>query len=269
MQEAGEHLMAVTLHAAGEHGAVEHVEGGEERVSAVAFVFVRQGTGAAGLHRQLQLGAVEHLDLTLLFDEQHHRMGRRIDVEADHLAELGHEVWAAEDPKSERAMGCEPMRRPDALHRRDADPDGFGYGRRVQCVASWGGSVAVRSTTRLITSWPSDGTRKHRVLLRRSFYALGRKALLTAPDAGLGRAGPAHDLDRAHTLRREQHDFGAPNVLLGRVAVGGDRLQTAAVGGAEPSWRCGGPYPRLAWRQPERNPRSESTVRIDPLALYA
>jgi hypothetical protein len=39
-----------------------------------------------GLQRQSRLGAIERLDLALFVDRQHHRVRRRIDVEADHVA---------------------------------------------------------------------------------------------------------------------------------------------------------------------------------------
>ena len=38
--------------------------------------------------RQAGLGAVEGLDLALLVDREHHRMGGRIDIEADDVAQL-------------------------------------------------------------------------------------------------------------------------------------------------------------------------------------
>ena len=44
------------LHAAAEDGAVEDVEGGEQRGRAVALVVMRHGAGAALLHRQAGLG---------------------------------------------------------------------------------------------------------------------------------------------------------------------------------------------------------------------
>ena len=80
--------MAVALHAAADDRAVEHVEGGEQRGGAVALVVMGHGAGAALLHRQAGLGAVERLDLALLVDRQHDRMGRRIDIEPDDVAQL-------------------------------------------------------------------------------------------------------------------------------------------------------------------------------------
>ena len=51
------------VHVAADDGAVEDVEGGEQRGGAVTFVVVRHRAGTAGLHRQSRLGAVERLDL--------------------------------------------------------------------------------------------------------------------------------------------------------------------------------------------------------------
>ena len=68
--------MSVALHAAADDGAVEDVEGGEQGGRAVALVVVGHGAGAALLHGQAGLGAVERLDLRLLIDRQHHGMRR-------------------------------------------------------------------------------------------------------------------------------------------------------------------------------------------------
>ena len=51
VEEADELLVAVALHVAADDGAVEDVEGGEQRRRAMAFVVVGHGPGAALLHR--------------------------------------------------------------------------------------------------------------------------------------------------------------------------------------------------------------------------
>ena len=86
--------------------------------------------GPAGLHRQTGLGAVERLDLALLVDGQHDRMGGRVDIKADDVAQLRHELRIARELEAAQAMRREPVRLPDALHRRDADPGGLGHGGR-------------------------------------------------------------------------------------------------------------------------------------------
>ena len=52
----------------------------------------------AGAHRQHRLTAVERLDLRLFVDAQDDGLGRRGEVETNHIAYLGHEVsvrWRA------------------------------------------------------------------------------------------------------------------------------------------------------------------------------
>ena len=80
VEEADELLMAVALHVLPDDRSIQNVERREQRGRAVAFVVMGHGAGAALLHRQAGLGAVECLDLRLLVDRQHHRMGRWIDI---------------------------------------------------------------------------------------------------------------------------------------------------------------------------------------------
>jgi hypothetical protein len=89
IEETDEFAVAVALHAAPDHRAVEHAERGEQGGGAVPFVIVRHGLAAPGLDRQSGLGAVERLDLALLVEREHHRMGRRIDTEPDDIDQLG------------------------------------------------------------------------------------------------------------------------------------------------------------------------------------
>ena len=71
----------MALHVAADDGAIEHVEGGKQRRSAMALVVVGQSAGAALLQRQPGLGAVECLNLALFVDREDDRMGGRIDIE--------------------------------------------------------------------------------------------------------------------------------------------------------------------------------------------
>ncbi len=68
--------MPVTLHVAADYGSVEHVQRGEQGGHAVALVVVGHGPGAALLHRQAGLSAIEGLDLAFFVDaEQKARTG--------------------------------------------------------------------------------------------------------------------------------------------------------------------------------------------------
>jgi hypothetical protein len=89
IEKADEFEVAMALHAAADHRAVEHAKCGEQGGRAMPFVIVRHGLTASGLDRQTRLGAVEGLDLALLVEREHDGVGRRIDIEADDVDELG------------------------------------------------------------------------------------------------------------------------------------------------------------------------------------
>src|ERR1700747_570230 len=70
IEEADEFAVAVALHAAPDHRAVEHAERGEQGGGAVALVIVRHGLAASRFDRQPWLGAVERLDLALFIKRE-------------------------------------------------------------------------------------------------------------------------------------------------------------------------------------------------------
>jgi len=139
VEEADEFDVAVTLHAAADHRAVEHAERGEQGGGAVPLVIVRHGLAAPGLDRQSGLGAVEGLDLALFVNRQHHRMGRRIDPrvrpvagpragsEPDDVGQFGGETGVARALKAAQPVRLQLVRPPDALHRTQRDADGLGH----------------------------------------------------------------------------------------------------------------------------------------------
>jgi len=55
------------------------------------------------------------------------------------------------------------------------------------------------------------------------------EAFLPAPDTGLCLARPPHDLRRAAASAGEQNDASPPNVILGLIAIRGDRLKASAI----------------------------------------
>src|SRR4051812_38802900 len=97
IEEADELLVPVSLHVAADDGAVEDVEGGEQRGCAVTFVVVGHRSGAARLHRQTGLGAVERLDLALLIDRKDDGMGV---AEVQWVASPGGSVWVSVTTRS-------------------------------------------------------------------------------------------------------------------------------------------------------------------------
>ena len=89
IEEADELLVAMVLHVAADDGAIEDVESCEQRGGAVTFVVVRHRPGAAWLHRQSRLGAVECLDSTLLVDRENNRPGAGDEVDCRHRSNDG------------------------------------------------------------------------------------------------------------------------------------------------------------------------------------
>jgi hypothetical protein len=223
VEEADELLVAVPLHVAADDGAVEHVQRGEQRGGAVPLVVVGHRAGAALLHRQAGLGAVERLDLALLVDREHDGVRRRVDIEPDHVAQLLDELRIVRELELPDPVRLQAVGAPDALDRTGADAGRLGHHGRVQWVVSPAGSVSVSATTRSATSGPSGGTRDGRVLSRSSPSTPGHEARLPAPDAGLGLAGPAHDLGRPEAVGGRQNDPGPPDVLLRAVPIRDDR----------------------------------------------
>jgi hypothetical protein len=67
-----------------------------------------------------------------------------------------------------------------------------------------------------------------RPIVQKTIDALLHEAFLPAPDAGLGLAGSSPDLVGAASVRGQQHDPGPPDLLVWRIAVPHERLQTKA-----------------------------------------
>jgi hypothetical protein len=133
IQEADEHLMAVTLHAASNHLAFEYVERREELRRSVPLLVMGHRAGASLLHGQAGPGAIERLNLRLLVDRQHDGMRSRVDIQADNIGEILAEASVPRQFERVDAMGRKAMRRPDALDRTQADPGSLGCRARPVC----------------------------------------------------------------------------------------------------------------------------------------
>src|SRR5450756_1468921 len=108
-QELEELLVAVAGQALADDAAIESAERREERGGAVALVVMGQRTGAARLHGQARLSAIERLDLALLINAEHQRLLGRVQVEADHVGELFGEERVARE-----------LERPDTVRLKTA-----------------------------------------------------------------------------------------------------------------------------------------------------
>ena len=114
VEEADELLMPMLLHAAPDDFAFEHVEGGEQRGGAVAFVIMGHGGDTPLLQGQARLGAVERLDLAILVDREHDGMLGRIDIKPDHVMQPVDEVGVVRVLELQDTMRLQPVRAPDA-----------------------------------------------------------------------------------------------------------------------------------------------------------
>ena len=167
VQKANELLMPVALHAAPDDLAIENIKRCEEGRGAATLVIMGHRAGAAFLHRQSRLGAVESLDLRFLVDREHDRMRRGIDIKADDIDEFFDEALVLRQFERADTMRREPVRRPDALNReRRLTPAASAMARPVQWVVSPGGSASVRSTMRLTRSAANEALPGGRVLSR-------------------------------------------------------------------------------------------------------
>ena len=214
------------------HGAVEHVERGEQRGGAVALVVVGHGAAAAGLDRQSGLGAVERLDLALLVDRQHHRMRRRIDIEADDVGQLVGEVRIARALEGADPVRLELVRLPDALHRAQRDADGLGHraaGPVRRLVA------AARRRSAPPRAPPSRRERRLAglagLVAQQPVHARLGEALLPAPDRRPADPGPTRYRRDASRSAESSTIRARCDVLLRPVAIGHDRLQPSAISG--------------------------------------
>src|ERR1700720_2090870 len=97
--------------------------------------------------------------------------------------------------------------------------------RSVPWVASWGGVASV-------DNFPVERryTGRAGLIAEQTTDALPHETLLPAPAAGLGLARRRHDGARSHPIGGQKNDAGAPHMLLGRVAVCGNRFKTLTAG---------------------------------------
>jgi hypothetical protein len=192
----------------------------------MTLIVVGHRRGAARLHGQARLGAVECLDLAFLVDREDDGMGGRIDVETDDSAQLSDEPRIGGEFELLHPMRLKAVRAPDAVDGTGADIDGFRhhgsspvgcFGRRVGLAERDDALDSVRSQ--------SSNARRPRLVAQQAVMTFLHEAFLPAPDTGLRLAGPAHDLIGADTGSAQQNDLGPPDVFVGGVAAPHKRLQ--------------------------------------------
>ena len=210
----------------------------------MTLVVVGHRSGAARLHWQTGLSAVERLDLALLIDREDDGMGGRIDIKADDVARLVDKLRVGGELELVHPVRLKAVRAPDALDGTRADIDDLrhhgggpvgrlgwrvGLGERCDALGD------VRSQW-WDPRWP-------RLVAQETVITFLHEAFLPAPDTGLRFAGPAHDLIGANTVGTEQDDLGSPDMLVRGVAIPREHLQTAAISGLESDGNSGSHAP--------------------------
>jgi hypothetical protein len=234
VEEADELLMAVALHVAADDGAVEDIEGGEQRRGAMTLVVVRHRPGAARLHRQARLGTIESLDLALLIDREDHRMSGRVNIEADDIAQLFHEPRIVGQLEALHFVRLKAMGSPDALDGTGADADGIGHlGRGPMGRFGWRLALGERYDALDGLRSQSRDARGACLVAQQAVIAFPHEAFLPAPNAGLRLAGPTHDLVGTDCVTAQQDDLGSPHMLVDGITIPHERHKTAPNGGLE------------------------------------
>ncbi len=215
VEEADELLMAVALHVAADHRAVEHVERSEQRGGAVALVIVRHRSAAPLFQGQSRLAAIERLDLAFLVDREDDRMGGRIDIEPDDVVQLLGERLVVRQLEAAPAVRRQAVIVPDLHHRGGGDADRLGH-RANRPVRRFVGRRLQRQRDHLVDQRRRQrrGARRPGLVAQQAVHALDHEPLLPSPDAVLRFARRRHDRHRADILAAEQNDPGTPDVLL-------------------------------------------------------
>ena len=147
IEETDELLMAMALHVAADHLAVENVHRGEQGRRAVPLIVVRHGSGATLLERQSGLRAVKRLNLALFVDRQDDGVRGRIDIEPDDVAQFVDEARSLDSLNWRIRCGCRPWARQMRWTELKLSPAAFAIRAPVQWVVSPGGSPSVSATT--------------------------------------------------------------------------------------------------------------------------
>ena len=161
-------------------------------------------------------------------------MGGRIDVKPHDVPDLGGEVRVVRELEGADAVRLEPVRTPDALNVGQADADRLGHGT-PRPVGRLAGRLGQRQGDDPLAHLGPERRDAGRAGLvpQEAVDTFLREPLLPAPDTGLRLGRPSHDLVRAKTVGRRQHDRGTPDVLLRTIAIRHDGFQPVAVRGGD------------------------------------
>ena len=171
----------------------------------------------------------------------------RVHVEADDVAHLVGELGIVGELEGLDLVGLEPMRVPDALHRRMADPQ----------MLSQAAHAPLRRVGRHLMQGRLDNAPDHRIaelglapatrrILEQTVETGAHVSLLPAPDRRLALARRRADRHRAVAVRRQQHDPRTPRVLLRAHPIGHHPFQPFPIPRPKPDLNALPHPPRFA-----------------------
>ena len=247
--------MPVAFLALADDRAVEHIQRREQRGRAIALVIVGHGAGAALLHRQPGLGAVERLDLALLVHRIHQRLVRRVQIKADHVGYLLRQLGVVRDLEGGNKVRLQSMFGPNPLHAAVADAHRLGHrakapmGRLRRLVAQ---RLRQHQRYHLAAQGRLAGT--PRPVPQQAIDARREVTLLPSPHRRLALADPAHDFHGPQTFPGQKHDPRAPDMLLRRIPVRNQPLEPASVARRYPNTGVCPHARRIAYQNQLGNP---------------
>ena len=178
----------------------------------------------AGPHRQHRRGAVQRLDLGFLVHAEHHRLVRRVQVQPDHVADLGVQPRVGGELEALRPPRLQAPFPPDVRDFTLEMPSSAASSRDDQCVTpsrSGGGSsvASTIATSRSTAAGPASAGPPARRYPRRRTASSRR-----SPSAWTPRPGA-----RSHSSRSRPP---ASSTILARCAsparIDGDRTHEAS-----------------------------------------
>ena len=245
--------------------AFEDIESGEPRRCAMSFVVVGHCAGAALLHRQAGLHAVERLDLCLFVDREDDGTGGRIDIKPHHIAQLVDELRVVGEFELLNPVWLQTVRVPDALNGTRANADGLRHHRGT--VGRLDGRIGAGERDHTLGYIRPErwNTRGSCFIAQEAVVTSLHEAFLPAPYAGLRLPSPPHDLMGVDAVRAQQNNLGMPDLFTQGIAIPSKRCQTAAVTGLESDGNSGSHAANSHATSSAGNPSSDSNARFDPL----
>ena len=225
----------------------------------MALVVMCHGAAATGLERQPRLRAVERLDLALLVDRQHHRVGRRIEVEADDIGHLLGKPWIARALEAAYPVWLELVGIPDPLHRAQRDAGNLGH-RPTRPVRDTNRRIATgqRHHTRHCPGQDRRLTGLARLVAQQPIWPLLGETLLPAPNHRATHGDFCGHASHRSALHRSKHCQGPFNILARLVAIRCDRLKPASVRRTQQHAYCLCHLHKFARRSPTVNQQNAS-----------